>query len=82
MAVTAGSASAFDAMVIVPAQLRTHGSHRATVIEVIPANAAIDMVRCNRGWCEAAYAGQTGHVYTPHIISGEPPAPAPVVAAY
>ena len=50
MAVTAGSASAFDAMVTVPAQLRTHASHRATVIEVIPANAVIDMVRCNRGW--------------------------------
>jgi SH3-like domain-containing protein len=87
MAVNAGSASAFDAMVTVPAQLRTHTSHRATVIEVIPANAVIDMVRCNRGWCEAAYAGQTGHVYTPLIISDEPlapvpPAPAPVVAAY
>ncbi len=49
--------------------------------------ATIDMVRCNRGWCEAAYAGQTGHVYTPLIMSDEPlapvpPAPAPVVAAY
>ena len=42
------------------------------MIEVIPANAVIDMARCHRGWCEAAYAGQMGYVYTPVLVSGEP----------
>ncbi len=87
--VAPNSAFAFDAMVTAATPMRVHASHRATVIEVIPADAVIDMLRCDRGWCEAAYAGQTGYVYTPLIISGEPappatsaPASAPVVAAY
>ncbi len=97
MATTGGSAFAFDALVTAPTPMRVHASHRAAVIEVVPPNAVIDMLRCDRGWCEAAYAGQTGYVYTPLIISGEPappaartafgaapqaPASAPVMAAY
>ncbi len=72
IAATASSAFAFDAMVSAPTALRTHASHRAGVIEVIPANAVIDMARCYRGWCEATYAGQTGYVYTPVLVSTEP----------
>jgi hypothetical protein len=72
MAVTAGSAFAFDAMVSAPTALRTHASRRAAVIEVVPARAVIDMARCSRGWCEAAYAGRMGYVYTPVLVSGEP----------
>ena len=72
VAATASSAFAFDAMVTAPTALRTHASHRAAVIEVIPANAVIDMAHCYRGWCEAAYAGQMGYVYTPVLVSGEP----------
>jgi hypothetical protein len=33
------------------------------------------MERCVRGWCEAAYAGQMGYVYTPVLVgtwSGSP----------
>ena len=76
MAATASAAFAFDAMVTAPTALRTHASHRAAVIEVIPANAVIDMAHCYRGWCEAAYAGQMGYVYTPVLVSGEPVSPA------
>ncbi len=46
------------------------------MIEVIPANAVIDMAHCYRGWCEAASAGQMGYVYTPVLVSGEPVSPA------
>ncbi len=70
MAATAGSAFAFDAMVSAPTALRTHASPRAALIEVIPARAVINMERCVRGWCEAAYAGQVGYVYTPVLVSG------------
>ncbi len=45
------------------------------MIEVIPARAVIDMERCVRGWCEAAYAGQVGYVYTPVLVSARPVAP-------
>jgi len=76
MAATAGSAFAFDAMVTAPTAMRTHASHRAAIIEVIPANAVIDMARCSRGWCEAAYAGQMGFVHTPVLVSGQPVSPA------
>ncbi|MGA8170915.1 MAG: hypothetical protein WB816_08810 [Methylocystis sp.] len=76
MAITAGSAFAFDAMVSAPTALRTHASHRAAVIEVIPARAVIDMTRCARGWCEAAYAGQMGYVDTPVLVSGRAAQPA------
>ena len=76
MAATASAAFAFDAMVTSPTALRAHASHRAAVIEVIPANAVIDMAHCYRGWCEAAYAGQMGYVYTPVLVSGEPVSPA------
>ncbi len=75
MAATAGSAFAFDAMVSAPTALRTHASPRAALIEVIPARAVINMERCVRGWCEAAYAGQMGYVYTPVLVgtwSGSP----------
>ena len=76
MAATAGSAFAFDAMLNAPTAFRTRASHRAAVIEVIPAKTVIDMARCSRGWCEAAYAGRMGYVYTPILISGEPVSPA------
>ncbi|HMK90562.1 MAG TPA: hypothetical protein VK446_13140, partial [Methylocystis sp.] len=58
LAVACGSAFAFDAQVTRPTPLRTHPSHRAAVIEVVPANAVIDMARCARGWCAAEYAGR------------------------
>ncbi len=72
MAATASSAFAFGAMVIAPTAMRTHATHRAAVIEVVPPNAVIDMARCYRGWCEAAYAGQTGYVHTPLLVSATP----------
>ena len=75
MAATANSAFAFDAIVTATTALRSHASHRAPMIEVIPANAMIDLARCERGWCEAAYAGQIGYVYTPILVSGEPVSP-------
>ncbi len=69
MAAAASSAFAFGAMVTAATPLRTHAAHRAAVIEVVPANAVVDMARCYRGWCEAAYAGQMGYVHTPILIS-------------
>ena len=72
MAATVGSAFAFDAEIVAPKALRTHPSPRAAVIMVIPAQSVINMERCVRGWCEAAYAGQMGYVHTPVLVSGEP----------
>jgi uncharacterized protein YraI len=79
LAASAGSAFAFDAMLSTPKALRTQPSHRASVIAVIPANAVVDMARCDRGWCEAAYGGQVGFVYTPVLVSAGPAEPAPGV---
>ena len=59
MATTASSAFAFDVMASSPMAMRTHATHQAAVIEVVPAKAMIDVTRCYRGWCEATYAGQT-----------------------
>ena len=73
MAASVGSAFAFDAQIVAPKALRTHPSPRAAVITVIPARAVINMERCVRGWCEAAYAGQLGFVYTPVLVSATPP---------
>ena len=73
MAATVGSALAFNAEIVAPKALRTHPSPRAAVIMVIPARAVINMERCVRGWCEAAYAGQLGYVYTPVLVSTTPP---------
>jgi uncharacterized protein YraI len=75
MAAATTSAFAFGAQVSAPTPLRTHASPRAAVIEVIPARAVINMERCVRGWCEAAYAGQVGYVYTPVLVSARPIAP-------
>jgi uncharacterized protein YraI len=75
MAAAVGPAFAFDAMVSAPTTLRTHPSPRSAVIEVIPARAVINMERCVRGWCEAAYAGQMGYVYTPVLVSAGPVSP-------
>ncbi|MGO9392072.1 SH3 domain-containing protein [Rhodoblastus sp.] len=72
MAATASSAFAFGAMVSAPTALRTHATHRAAVIEVVPANGVVDMARCYRGWCEAAYGGQMGYVHTPLLVSATP----------
>jgi uncharacterized protein YraI len=69
MTATASSAFAFGAMVSAPTALRTHATQRASVIEVLPANTVVDMARCYRGWCEAAYAGQTGYVHAPLLVS-------------
>ncbi|HEY8139299.1 MAG TPA: hypothetical protein VIF61_15765 [Methylocystis sp.] len=76
MAATVGSAFAFDAVLVAPKALRTHASPRAAVITVIPPRAVINMERCVRGWCEAAYAGQVGFVYTPVLVSTTPVSPA------
>ena len=73
MAATVGSAFAFDAEIVAPKALRTRPSPRAAVITVIPAQSVINMERCVRGWCEAAYAGQLGYVYTPVLVSATPP---------
>ena len=73
MAATVGSAFAFDAEIVAPKALRTRPSPRAAVIMVIPAQSVINMERCVRGWCEAAYAGQLGYVYTPVLVSATPP---------
>ena len=78
MAATVGSAFAFDAEIVAPKALRTHPSPRAAVITVIPAQSVINMERCVRGWCEAAYAGQVGFVYTPVLVSAGPAAPSPI----
>ena len=72
MAATVGSALAFNAEIVAPKALRTHPSPRASVISVIPSGAVINMERCVRGWCEAAYAGQLGYVYTPVLVSTTP----------
>jgi uncharacterized protein YraI len=80
MAASVGSAFAFDAEIVAPKALRTRPSPRAAVITVIPPRAVIDMERCVRGWCEAAYAGQVGFVYTPVLVSTGPAAPAPIGA--
>ena len=81
MAATVGSAFAFDAEIVAPKALRTHPSPRAAVIMVIPAQSVINMERCVRGWCEAAYAGQMGYVYTPVLVSGEPVSAASVASS-
>ncbi len=43
MAATASSAFAFDVMASSPMAMRTHATHQAAVIEVVPANAVIDV---------------------------------------
>ena len=73
MAATASSAFAFDVMASSPMAMRTHATHQASVIEVVPANAVIDVTRCYRGWCEATYAGQTGFVHAPILVSAAAP---------
>ena len=73
MAASVGSAFAFNAEVVAPKALRTRPSPKAAVIMVIPAQSVINMERCVRGWCEAAYAGQLGYVYTPVLVSATPP---------
>ena len=75
MLASVGSALAFDAEIVAPKALRTRPSPRAAVMTVIPPGAVIDMERCARGWCEAAYAGQVGFVYTPVLVSTGPAAP-------
>ena len=75
MAATVGSALAFNAEIVAPKALRTHASPRAAVVMVIPAGAVINMERCVRGWCEAAYGGQLGYVYTPVLVSTTPASP-------
>ncbi|QGM45859.1 hypothetical protein [Methylocystis heyeri] len=72
LAASATSAFAFEAMTPQARAMRTHPSPRAAVVGVIPPNATFDMERCVRGWCEAAYAGRVGFVYTPVIVSGGP----------
>lgn len=69
MAATASSAFAFDVMASSPMAMRTHATHQAAVIEVVPANAVFDVARCYHGWCEATYAGQTGFVHAPILVS-------------
>jgi uncharacterized protein YraI len=69
MAATASSAFAFDVMASSPMAMRTHATHQAAVIEVVPANAVVDVTRCYRGWCEATYAGQTGYIHAPILVS-------------
>ena len=73
MAATASSAFAFDVMASSPMAMRTHTTHQAAVIEVVPANAVIDVTRCYRGWCEASYAGQMGYVHAPILVSAAAP---------
>jgi uncharacterized protein YraI len=72
LAASVTSAFAFEAMTPRARAMRTHPSPHAAVVGVIPPNATFDMERCVRGWCEAAYAGRMGFVYTPVIVSGGP----------
>ena len=66
---TTSSAFAFSAVVVKPTALRTHAAQGAAVIDVVPPNTEFDMSRCNRGWCEAAYAGQVGYIHAPLLVS-------------
>jgi uncharacterized protein YraI len=75
LAGAATSAFAFDAMVTAPRLMRAHPSHHAAVIGSVPANAIVDMARCSHGWCEAAYDGRMGYIYTPTLVSTGPTAP-------
>lgn len=69
LAATTSSAFAFDVMASHPMAMRTHAMHQAAVIEVVPANAVFDVARCAHGWCEATYAGQTGYIHAPILVS-------------
>jgi hypothetical protein len=72
LSATAGSAFAFDAGLENPMPLRTEPSRLAAVITVIPANTVVDLIRCNRGWCETTYAGRVGFVHSPILTSTRP----------
>ena len=69
LAASATSAFAFDAVISAPKALHVHPWHRSAVIEVLPATAAINIIGCRHGWCQATAAnGVTGFVYTPVVV--------------
>ncbi len=70
LAASATSAAfAFEAVLSAPKALHVHPWHRSGVIEVLPATAAINIIGCRHGWCQAAAAnGVTGFVYTPVVV--------------
>ncbi len=72
------------AQTMAPATMHKLPSVRARVVQLIPANAEIDVSSCTAGWCYASWRNLFGYIPADAIVAGAAPlaaAPPPVVAA-
>lgn len=70
LAMSAGAASAFPAVVQNDLHLRAGPGTGYGVIGVLPAGATIDAWNCYGGWCRVNFAGRTGYASDHYLDVG------------
>lgn len=82
IAFSAGSAWADPAITISPTFMRAEPDSRAAIVQVIPANAEIDVSDCATVWCAASWRRLAGYVRMSALSFDEGVAPSPDPPSY
>jgi hypothetical protein len=57
--------------------MRSQPTPKSSVVQRMPANAEIDLMKCARGWCRASWRNRFGYVPVQAVVLGPPPAELP-----
>ena len=66
-----------QAMTGAPVTMHATASSKSHVVERIPANAEIDLSKCDHGWCYASWRNLFGYIPADAVVLGPPPATLP-----
>jgi hypothetical protein len=72
-----GPALAELAMTSAPVTMRAGPTGKAPIVQRIPKNAEIEVLKCGRGWCHASWRRLLGYVPAEVVVLGPPPATLP-----
>lgn len=78
LAASAGAASAYDAYLRDPANLRVGPGLGYASIATIPALAPVNITSCGVNWCQVSYMDTAGYISKPLLVAGLAPLPNPV----
>jgi hypothetical protein len=70
-------ALAEPAMTAQAVTMRSGPTQKSSVVQRMPANAEMDLMKCARGWCRASWRNRFGYVPMEAVVLGPPPATLP-----
>jgi SH3 domain-containing protein len=65
------------AMTGAPATMRAGPTGAAPIVQRIPKNAEVEVLKCRRGWCRASWRSRLGYIPADAMVLGPPPATLP-----